>query len=191
MYTYTAFEEFGILAQGPLEEVVLEVKKRQKLHPEARILVFSDSSGHQLDFDLSGTEKETLERLKIYSARPAPTHKGAGRPKLGVVPREISLLPGHWEWLSNQSGGASSTIRQLIDEKIKNLSAEKNKVKTAQEVTYRFLSALAGDLPHFEEAIRYLYRKDKKNFLGQISSWKKDLVNHSIFLAKDVFDSGE
>ncbi len=187
MYTYTAFESFQILSSGHLEKVVLKVKIRQKENREARILIFSDSTGNQLDFDLSGTEKEVLERLKIYSAKLPIAHKGAGRPKLGVVPREISLLPSHWEWLSNQSGGASLTIRQLIDDKVKSSSLEKNKVKNAQEVTYKFLSAIAGDLPNFEEAIRYLYRRDKKRFLELASGWHKDIVSHAEFLASNVF----
>ena len=187
MFNYTAFEGFQIFATGPMEMVAMAVRKRQKTNRDAQILIFSDSTGKQMDFDLSGTEKDVLERLKIYSIKQSTPNTGAGRPKLGVIPREISLLPNHWEWLTNQPGGASSTIRQLLDEKIKSSTIGKDKIKTSQEVTYKFLTAIAGDLPHFEEAIRFLYRKDKKKFLEQISGWPKDLVNHALVLASGVF----
>jgi hypothetical protein len=190
MFTYTAFEKFELLTQGSLEQVALEVKRRMKTHRESQILIFSDSTGKQMDLDLSGTEKEALERLKIFAKQdqpsPAPT-TGAGRPKLGVVAREISLLPSHWEWLTNQPGGSSATIRKLIDEKVKGSSSEKEKIKTAQEVTYKFLTAIAGDLPQFEEAIRFLYRKDKKKFQEHMHGWPKDIIHHAMDLAENVF----
>ncbi len=190
MYNYTAFEGFEKLAHGSLENVVVAVMKRSKENKNARILIFSDSTGKQMDFDLSGSEKEALARLKIYSKQDAPASvsTGAGRPKLGVIAREISLLPTHWEWLGNQSGGASSTIRALIDEKIKLSASDKNRIKNAQEVTYKFLSAIAGDLPNFEDAIRYLYRKDKAKFTEFIASWHKDIIKHTMLLSSDVFE---
>lgn len=188
MYKYTAFQGFSILASGSLEEIIIAVRKAMRANKEAQILIFSDSTGKQMDFDFSGTEKEVLDRVQIYVAKQATPQTGAGRPKLGVVPREISLLPTHWEWLTNQAGGASATIRKLIDEKIKTNSADKNKAKNAQEVTYKFMSALAGDLPNFEEATRFLYRKDKKKFAQLISDWDKDLIKHTMYLAKDVFE---
>ena len=187
MYTYTAFEEFELLANGPLDRVVSAIKKRMKIHRDAQILIFSDSTGKQMDFDLSGSEKEALERIKIYLEKPAVAQSGAGRPKLGVVAREISLLPNHWEWLNNQPGGASATIRILIDEKTKSLTLDKNKIKNAQEVTYKFLSAIAGNLPNFEEAIRYLYRRDRKKFADLISSWPPDIIRHALALSSEVF----
>lgn len=111
-----------------------------------------------------------------------------GRPKLGVIPREISLLPSHWEWLNSQAGGASATIRLLIDEKIKLSSSDKMKAKNAQEVTYKFLSAIAGDLPNFEESIRYLYRTDRKKFSELVASWPQDVVAHALTLAANAFE---
>ena len=114
------------------------------------------------------------------------SNTGAGRPKLGVVPREISLLPIHWEWLINQDGGSSAVIRNLIDEKIKNRSIDK--IKNSQERTYKFLSTLAGNLPNFEEATRFLYRKDKRKFTELISSWPKDIAKHATHLSREVFE---
>lgn len=188
MYTYTAFEGFQKLISSDLEKVLLAVKKRLKAHKDARILIFSDSTGKQMDFDLSGTDAEVIERHKVYTTKNTPPKTSVGRPKLGVVPREISLLPTHWEWLNNQAGGASATIRHLIDEKIKVGTSERLKVKTAQEVTYKFLSAIAGDLPHFEEALRYLYRSERKKFIELTSKWEKDVVDHALRLAADAFE---
>ena len=187
MFSYTAFEDHQRIAQGSLELIALSVKKRLKVNREARVLIFSDSTGKQVDFDFSGSEKDVLERLKIYSQSSSKARSGAGRPKLGVVAREISLLPQHWEWLTNQDGGASATIRKLIDDKTKFDSSEKETIKKSQEVTYKFLSAIAGDLPHFEEAIRYLYRKDKKKFIDFIANWPSDIVQHALTLSENVF----
>ncbi len=187
MYTYTAFEGFQKLISSDLEKVLLTVKKRLKVNRDSNILIFSDSTGKQMDFDLSGTDSEVIERYKIYTAKTIPSQPAVGRPKLGVVPREISLLPSHWEWLNNQAGGASSTIRLLIEEKIKSNSSNKLIIKTSQEVTYKFLSSLAGNLPNFEEAIRYLYRSDRKKFVELISDWHKDIVEHALTLASAAF----
>ena len=95
MFTYTAFEDFKIVAQGSIANVALLLKRKQK-DSKGSPLIFSDQTGRQLDLDFSGTEKQVLERLKIYSTNDIATNTGAGRPKLGVIGREISLLPHHW-----------------------------------------------------------------------------------------------
>ena len=176
MFKYTAFDKFNLVSSGTIEIVALEVRKYMKSSKDTNILIFSDSSGKQMDLDLSGSEKDVLERLKIFKNQESgTTPTGPGRPKLGVVAREISLLPSHWEWLSNQPGGASSTIRSLIEEKTKSSVSGKLKVKTAQEIVYKFLNAIAGNLPNFEDAVRFLYRKDEKKFKDLISEWPADL----------------
>lgn len=185
---YTAFENQNILASGPLEDVALKVKRRLKTHSSAPILIFSDSTGKQMDLDLRGTEKEALERLKMFISPEESSlqSSGPGRPKLGVVAREISLLPRHWEWLSTQTGGASATIRRLIEDAKKN-SSGKESIKSAQERTHQFMSAMAGNLNNFEEALRSLYAKDKKKFLGLIAYWPEDIKDHAKKLATLVW----
>lgn len=185
MLTYTAFEEFKIVSQGTLDDVAISVKHRLKEQGSSNILIFSDSTGRQIDLDLSGTDKQVLDRLKVFTTSSVQTQSGAGRPKLGVLPREISLLPSHWEWLLNQEGGSSAVIRNLIDEKMKTQLIHKNKI--AQERTYKFLSAHAGNLPSFEDAVRFLYRKDKKKFMDQISGWPKDVLKYTLSLSSDAF----
>lgn len=186
--SYTAFDGHKLLTQGPLEDVVLKLKRHLKSNPNSSPLVFSDSSGKQMDFDMHGTEKEVLQKLHIYRGTDgAPTlNQGPGRPKLGVVAREISLLPRHWEWLSTQSGGASATLRRLVDE-TKKTSFGKDLVKQAQERTYKYMSAIAGDLPNYEEALRALYKKDKALFKTQISDWPSDIKEYAKTLSIEVF----
>jgi hypothetical protein len=181
---YSAFDGHQLFAQGSLEEVVLEVKRRTRAAPESRILVFSDSTGKEMDFDLSGSEKEVLQRLKIYtSAEPVSlASPGPGRPRLGVVAREVSLLPRHWEWLSTQSGGASAAIRRLVEDARKN-TGDRELVKKAQERAHKFMTGIAGDLPGFEEALRALYSRNRKKFKEQISAWPSDVKTHALRMA--------
>lgn len=185
---YSAFIGHQLLAQGPLEKVALKVRKKMKDEPSASILVFSDLTGKEMDFDIRGSEKEVLERLQIFRTQEHPAHEnsGPGRPKLGVISREVSLLPRHWEWLSTQSGGASATLRRLIEDAKKG-SSNKEQVKQAQERTYKFMAAIAGNFPNYEEALRALYAKDKKKFETQINDWPKDILSHTKKLAHDVF----
>lgn len=186
--TYAAFEGHRLVAHGALEEVVLRVRQKVRADASASILVFSDLTGKQMDFDVSGTEKETLQRLQVYrpqEERAAPA-AGPGRPKLGVVAREVSLLPRHWEWLSTQPGGASATLRKLVEEARKDTSGRET-LKQAQERTYKVMAAVAGDLPHYEEALRALYAKDKKKFSDQVTDWPRDLKDYVKKLASPVF----
>ena len=186
--TYTAFEGLKILAQGDLSEVVLKVKR--KLGKEANnndILIFSDSTGRSMDFNFQGNESDVLKRLEVFTQeRSSKTESGPGRPKLGVISREVSLLPRHWEWLANQPMGASAALRQLVEEGIKKSSGG-SELKAAQERTYKFMSALAGDLPGYEEALRALYKKDKAVFSDCIQHWPADIKMHTQHLAKPVF----
>ena len=109
--TYTAFAGDKRIASGPLATVLPEVKQWFDEHSDGLILFFDDQTGRQLDFFLSGTLEDVLRR-----AIPAAVRSGPGRPKLGVVSREISLLPRHWDWLEEQPNGASAAIRRLIDQ---------------------------------------------------------------------------
>lgn len=188
--TYTAFESHKILSQGSLEDVVLKVKKRLEKSPESQIVIYSDITGKSMDFNFQGSEKEVLKRLEVYTTpetdNQASTSSGPGRPKLGVISREVSLLPKHWEWLATQSGGASNTLRKLVEESMKKTSGTLT-VKTAQERTYKFMSVEAGDLENYEEALRALYRKDKERFASEIKAWPRDVQKHIFELAKPVF----
>ena len=190
--TYTAFEGSKLLTRGALDKVILKSKRRLEKEPEASILIFSDSTGRTIDFNFHGSEDDVLKRLEIYvsgddsradSSKSAP---GPGRPKLGVVSREVSLLPRHWEWLANQTGGASATLRKLIEFEQKK-SGGGLTLKQAQERVYKFMSVLAGDFEGYEEALRALYRKDVDGFQTHIKNWPRDVKAHTLTLAEAVF----
>lgn len=189
--SYTAFDGHALVAQGRLEEVAIQVKRKARSRPSASILVFSDSTGKQMDFDLRGSDADVLQRLQVYltpeEAGP-PAAPGPGRPKLGVVGREVSLLPRHWEWLSTQAGGASATLRRLVEDARKT-SSGRDRAKKAQERAHRFMSSLAGDLPGFEEALRALYAGDKAKFRTRIGAWPRDVRAHAMQLAEGAFGS--
>jgi uncharacterized protein len=189
--TYTAFEGDKLLCRGLLGQVVLNVKRKIEKSPDGTFLIFSDATGKTMDFNLQGSESEVLKRLQVFVSSSAGENSsglgtGPGRPKLGVISREVSLLPRHWEWLANQSGGASATLRKLVEEARKKISSGSD-VKRAQERTYKFMSVVAGNLPGFEEALRALYRKEKKSFMAQVHTWPRDVRDHAVELAKPAF----
>ncbi len=190
--TYTAFESGERIAHGALDEVVLTVKRRMGRAEHGPALVFSDETGNTMDFNFQGGEKDVLKRLEVFvradagdASQPAEA-TGPGRPRLGVVSREVSLLPRQWEWLAAQSGGASAVLRRLVDD-AKRKSGEGVSIKQAQERTYKFLHALAGDLQGYEEALRALYKKDAKGFAQRMDGWPKDVKTHAAKLAGPVF----
>jgi hypothetical protein len=186
--TYTAFEGEARICAGTLPEVVLALKRRMGKAAHGNALIFSDETGGALDFDFHGTEKDVERRLEMFVEGPAPESAGPGRPRLGVVSREVSLLPRQWEWLASQPGGASAALRRLVDEARRKAGAGPT-LKQVQERTYRFLSAVAGDLPGYEEALRALYRKDADRFRQAAGNWPPDILAHARKLAKPVFET--
>ena len=172
----TAFAGMTILARGPLLDVALAVKAAG----DSGVLVFDDASGRPIDLDLRGTREAVADRL---SPREAEAPRGRGRPKLGVVPREVTLLPRHWAWLAEQPGGASAALRRLVDEARRD-DGGRTERRSAQEAAYRFMAAMGGDLPGFEEAIRALYADDKVRFHAEIADWPPDVRDYAIALAE-------
>ena len=186
--TYTAFEGHKILAQGSFAQVILKIKKHLGKEAHSSVLIFSDDTGKTMDFNFQGSEQDVQKRLEVFMDQPLDKDaSGPGRPKLGVVSREVSLLPRHWEWLASQPGGASATLRKLI-ETAKKKSEDGQSDKQVQERTYRFMSALAGDLTGYEEALRALYKKDHKVFFAQTQSWPKDIRNFAHALSQSIFE---
>lgn len=187
--TYTAFAGQKQIAAGGLDEVALKVKKKIKTDTTASVLVFSDLTGKRIDLDLSGSDTEIIERLRVFLAPKESTApaSGPGRPKLGVVAREVSLLPRHWEWLATQPGGASGTLRRLVEE-AKKSSGTKERVKLSQERAYQFMSSLAGNLPQYEEALRALFAKDKRKFTSLVRDWPGDIQSYAKDLAEEAWN---
>jgi hypothetical protein len=196
---YTGFLGFRRIASGELSEVGLKAKELVDRGESAPIFIFEDETGGPVDLDFRGTPEEFLERLPRRSAQSTeaaeaegeePRKAGPGRPKLGVVSREVSLLPRHWEWLNAQPGGASVTLRKLV-EAAKRERQGADKARRSQEAAYKFMSALAGDLPGFEEASRALFAKSPERFEQAIQSWPEDVRDHVRRLAEIAFRDAE
>jgi hypothetical protein len=187
--TFTAFEGSRRLASGPLETVALAIKhvEPQALAP---IVIFDDLTGRSVDLDLRGSDADVLARLANGSKQgraadvvaPAGEPRGRGRPKLGVVAREVTLLPRHWEWLNAQPGGASVALRKLV-EQARRTTGDADRARAAREAAYHFMSAMAGNLPGFEEATRALFAEDRRRMAGHIATWPADIRDHVVKLA--------
>jgi hypothetical protein len=187
---FTAFMAHQRLASGPLAEVALAVLKASKSSAAEPIVIFDDTTGRPIDLDLRGTERDIVARLRQPASNAetpaedpsAPEPRGRGRPKLGVVAREVTLLPRHWEWLGAQPGGASVALRKLVEE-ARRASGDRDRSRAARDAAYHFMSAMAGNLAGFEEASRALFADDRRRFVEFIAGWPGDIRDHVVGLA--------
>jgi len=178
----TAFAGRRKLAAGPLAEVALAVKAAERGGSDT-LLVFDDADGRVIDLDLRGSDAEVAARLAPAPLDAAPeAPRGRGRPRLGVTAREITLLPRHWEWLAAQPGGASAALRRLVEE-ARRANAPRDQARAARDAAYRFMSAMAGDLPGYEEAIRALFAGDREAFAARSRDWPQDVRDYAARLA--------
>ncbi|WP_168792317.1 DUF2239 family protein [Paraburkholderia aromaticivorans] len=194
--TCTAFEGHHRIASGALPDVALAVREVFARGEQAPVLVFDDVTSRPVEFDLRGTPDEIVARLASQDDGTQTTHapddatedtpRGRGRPKLGVVAREITLLPRHWDWLNGQSGGASVALRKLVDA-ARVAGENKDRQRAAQEAVYRFMTALAGDLPRYEDATRALYADDRPRFDEIVAAWPQDVRDYTLRLANPAF----
>lgn len=195
--TCTAFEGVRRLASGALKDVALAVKAAIERDGGASVLIFDDQTSRPIELDLRGSASDVLARLadqrdgEASQSEPASDEpaasRGRGRPKLGVVAREVTLLPRHWEWLNGQPGGASVALRKLVDA-ARGASEGKDRMRQAQEAAYRFMTAMAGDLAGYEEATRALYANDAARFDAMTAAWPVDVRDHTRKLAKRALD---
>jgi uncharacterized protein len=194
--SYIAFDGEHRIAAGNLRDVVSAAKATLDRRKDASILVFDGLTSNPIDVDFRGSIDDVLARLPdlpgetAQGAEPATAAdaapRGPGRPKLGVVAREVTLLPRHWEWLAQQSGGASVALRRLVDAAKRN-GEDGDRVRLAREAAYRFMSAMAGNQPHYEDALRALFADDPTRFEKLIVAWPADLRDHASTLAKPAF----
>lgn len=178
---FTAFAGVERLAAGALPDVAMTVKAALTADPALPVLVFNDVTGAVVDLDLRGSEADVRARLEPPAEIDPPT-RGRGRPKLGVVAREVTLLPRHWDWLAAQPGGASQALRRLIDQ-ARRADDGRTGARLRQEAAYRFLCVLAGNWPGFEEAARALFANDRAGFAEQTAAWPLDVCDHANKLA--------
>jgi hypothetical protein len=190
---YVAFEGDRCIASGDLRAVARAAKEALDRRKDASILVFDGRSG-LVEIDFRGSLDDVLARLPqlpgaAVAAEDAviPTPRGPGRPKLGVVAREITLLPRHWEWLAQQSGGASVALRRLVDE-ARRANKDKDRTRQAQEAAYRFIAAMGENKPHYEEVARALFAADAGRFETWTATWPADVRDHARRLAAAAFE---
>ncbi|HEY6828830.1 MAG TPA: DUF2239 family protein [Gemmatimonadaceae bacterium] len=176
---YTAFAGNRRIAAGNRDSILSEVKQYTDTSDD-RVLIFEDMTGKQVDFDFSGSLDDVLERGRTRAVRMKP-----GRPKLGVVGREVSLLPRHWEWLEDQPNGISAAIRRLVDEARKREPGAQ-RARRLRDGIARFMWSMGGDLPNFEEATRALYGETNSRLDDLIASWPVDVRDHVIRLIGEV-----
>ena len=174
--TFTAFLGHRRLAHGDIRTVAAAVE----IAPQEPLLIFDDATGRPVDLDMRGGVEaavaEYLARTSTPEAAP-PRRPGRGRPKLGVMAREVTLLPRHWDWLSRQPGGASATLRRLVEE-ARRCGAAAERAREALEALYRVMSALAGDVSGFEEASRALFAHDDAAFDHIVAAWPADVADY-------------
>jgi hypothetical protein len=188
--TYIAFEGDHRIGSGSLHDVARAARETLDRRRDASILIFDGESSAPVEIDFRGSVKDVLARIPPAQVPPADeavaVPRGPGRPKLGVVAREITLLPRHWDWLARQKGGASVAIRRLVDE-ARRTHEDGDRARLAQEAAYRFMSVISGNRPHYEEAIRSLFANDSARFEKLIAEWPVDIRNHTAKLAERAF----
>lgn len=200
-----AFDGDRLVASGPIGRVAESLRT---LHPHAAqgvILVFDALTSELLEIDPRSPSSPAVSigapALPVNAPVDAPASdastastasediepaRGPGRPRLGVVAREVTLLPRHWDWLASQPGGASATLRRLV-EQARSTSALRDRVRAAQESAYRFMSAVLGNQPHYEESIRALFAGDSDRFAALTEAWPRDLRDHARCVAAAAF----
>jgi len=182
--TCTAFSGVRRLATGAPIEVATAAKAAHDAGQP--VLVFSDADARPVEFDLRGDLAQVLARLAIE----APEKRGPGRPKLGVAAREVTLLPRHWDWLASQPGGASVTLRKLVEGALRDAQGP-DRARLAKEAAYRFMTAVGGDLPGYEQATRVLFAGDWTAFDDAIANWPADVREHAQRLAEPGWRNGQ
>jgi len=190
LLTCTAFAGSRRIASGSLPLVAKATKAALDGGETEPVLILDDETCRVVEVDFRGTPEDVLARLDSGSgsAPDKPEPRGPGRPKLGVVAREVTLLPRHWEWLNAQPGGASVALRKLVEE-ARRSNGSRDRVRQARETLYRFMSTLAGNEAGFEEASRALFAGDRKLFMDLIRPWPKDIRAHAEKLSDAAFAS--
>lgn len=200
-----AFSGSKRVASGNLATVAHAVSERVTSTPTEPIVIFDDATSRLIELDLRGSADEVIARLRANGApdtppstakpseespyRDEPAARGRGRPKLGVIAREVTLLPRHWDWLAKQPGGASAAVRRLVDA-ARQTHAASDRRREAQEAAYRFMSAMAGNETGFEEATRALFAGDEPRFTSLTAEWPRDIRDHARVLAGRAFEAG-
>jgi uncharacterized protein len=192
--SYTSFNGHKHIASGSLPVNALAVKHALASDIPSPLLTFCDQTCQVVDIDIRGSDAEMLARLPpegcqlqgnesaLIDSGESGEPRGRGRPKIGVVAREVPLPPRHWDWLAAQPGGASVTVRKLVDEAHR-ASVDRDRQRRASECAYHFMSVIAGDMAGFEEATRALLANDAAKFHQLTEAWPADVRDYVRYLA--------
>jgi len=194
--SYTAFAGTRQIASGDLRHVIHRAQNANVAYDQPPVLIFNDITGGVVDVDLRPAREDLSHGSagvesctpKVEPTLPDGGARGPGRPKLGVVAREVTLLPRHWDWLATQPGGASVALRKLV-EQARRANQSGDRLRLAQEAAYRFLSAMAGNEPGFEEATRALFAGNRERFAKLVAPWPVDVRDHARRFAGRAFES--
>ena len=190
---YVAFHGTTCIAQGSLPEVIRGARTAMAADGLVPVLVFDARTSEQIDFGPDGDLPDRATPAPTpdhHTSVTSPKLSGPGRPRPGVVAREVTLLPRHWEWLASQPDGASVVLRRLVDQARRD-ALPLDTVRKGQECSYRFMAAMAGNLPGFEAASRALFAGRAADFASRIAAWPPDLRAHVQRLAGPVFQQGQ
>jgi hypothetical protein len=178
------------IAAGDLSCAALAAQKAMAAGSHDPVLLFDAQTSEPVELDLRGSRDDVLRRLPEAATSEPDAPRGPGRPKLGVVAREVTLLPRHWDWLGSQPGGASVALRKLVENAMRS-NTSKDRIRTSQNAASKFMSVMAGNRPGFEEASRALFAADAQKFSRLISAWPKDVRDHLRVLAADAMKAEE
>ncbi len=167
MMSISVFLKSELIAQGKPQDVAGIVQQLPPLTRSSDLLAFDDETGRQVDLDLRPQKED------------ASAGRSRGRPALGVKAREVTLLPRHWDWLRQQRGGASASLRRLVEDAMKQGRSRRD----CQDAAYRFLTAMAGDFPNFEDALRELYADNREGYEQWAQDWPPAVRDHGCKLA--------
>lgn len=176
---FVAFEGLSRVAEGDWAEVSRAAWRALDRGDGGAVLVFESETGRVADLD--PRDRAAAVAAPEREPEPEPEPAKRGRPRLGVVAREVTLLPRHWDWLAEQPGGASVALRRLVEAARKD-SAGADERRAGRDAAYRFMQALAGDLVGFEEASRALFADDETRFAAGISAWPTDVRDQTLKL---------
>jgi len=193
--SYIAFEGSRTIASGDLSSVVFKASAASLADPSLPVLIFDGVTSQLIEVNLHGKPEDLRGRIEQIESSMQPIEepeaphqamRGPGRPKLGVVAREVTLLPRHWDWLATQPGGASVALRKLVEE-ARRANQGQDRLRAAQEAAYRFMTAMAGNEPGFEEASRALFAGARSRFERFVEPWPTDVAAHARRLAEKVW----
>jgi hypothetical protein len=189
--TCVAFQGDTSVASGDLATVALAAKRAAR-RSDAPLLIFDATTSEPVEIDCRGTDEDILRRLPTTAVDRADHEapRGPGRPKLGVVAREVTLLPRHWEWLNGQPGGASVALRKLVEHATR-ANAGIDRIRASQNAAYKFMSVMAGNRVGFEDAARALFAGDAVTFNRLVAPWPADIRDHAERLAVDALQAKE